>query len=305
MRDIVIVPSFYRPEYLYVCLEHILAAEGGAEKEIWIFQDRHTRDLPHMAQKLPEIERIANEFRPKFAGLKYTVRPPHDYVGNPYNFLEAYKEAHATDARFVYLVEEDVFIAKDFFRWHEALQTRADYFVTMGWHQLRNPDVKKSTDQNAIVNSTCDFSSIGVCWKREKLAEVVKHAVPQYYGTMRVYLAQNFPHCPIPPVQWTEQAGLIMRVLLQGAGTRLVGAPALSRCAHIGIFGYHRAGGYQFEGPLVKRVAELRAAAKDTAKLVSLSKDPFDDVAALPEIGAWSPETLHVAQHFDFSKANR
>ena len=40
-RDIVIVPTFDRPEFLWLCLENILAAEGSLDREIWLCEDIH------------------------------------------------------------------------------------------------------------------------------------------------------------------------------------------------------------------------------------------------------------------------
>ena len=52
MRDIVIMPSFHRPEYLYLALEHLAAADGAKEKEVWVGQDRHTYDPGYLTNEL-------------------------------------------------------------------------------------------------------------------------------------------------------------------------------------------------------------------------------------------------------------
>jgi len=298
-RDIVCVPSYYRPEYLYLTLESIANAVTGLEKHVVIAQDRHTYDSPELISELPEIEKVVRHFERIFPSLHYIERRPHAYLGNPYNFLELYKDAYGQkDVRYVYLIEDDVRVAQDFFLWHEAVQTRANYFCTVGWHCIRNREVQPSTDPTKYVETAVDFSSIGVCWKRENLAPVVKHAVPTYYADMMSYLHQAFPKSPISPRQWTEQAGLIMRILLDAGGRHVVAWPSMSRCSHIGISGYHRRDGHKFSGTLATRVCLLREAAKNTDAILSLSSERFDDIAALEFIPEWKPEDLHVVQRF-------
>jgi hypothetical protein len=300
MSDIVLIPTFQRPEYLQLCLEHLLAAEGGKEKEVYISYDRHTNDTAPVLRDMDYSQQIAESFKEKFAKMTFVARQPHPYVGNPCNFLETYKHAYFNSgARYVYLVEDDVLVAKDFFKWHEAVQARGDYFITVGWHCIRNKEVLPSQDPTAYIESTRDFSSIGICWKREKLLAMVKHANPNYYRAMRNYLAAAFVGSPINPGLWTEQAGVVTR-LLHEAKNRWVAWPALSRVAHVGISGYHRPGGHRFDGSLAERIAGLRAAVTDTKILNSLSKDPFDDVGALSHIPEWNVGDLHVTQRFEY-----
>lgn len=298
-HDIVLVPTFARPEYLQLCLEHLSAADGGKDKVVHIAHDLHTYDPPHMRQELALSERVVAEFKGSFKELFMQVRAPHPYIGNPCNFLELYKSAYNSVNGLIYLVEDDVLVAKDFFKWHEAVQARGDYFVTVGWHCIRNAEVKPGTDPTAYIESTRDFSSIGICWKRDKLAPFVKHATPNYYRAMRNYLAQAFPGSPINPGQWTEQAGIVTR-LLHETKNRWVAWPQLSRVAHVGISGYHRPGGHRFSGTLEQRIADLRKAVVNPQMLNSLSKDPFDDVGSLSHIPDWKAEDLHVVQRFPY-----
>jgi hypothetical protein len=301
MEDIVLVPTFARPEYLQLCLEHLAAADGGADKIVSVSHDRHTNDPGHIRNEVHLSKEITKRFEGKFKHIQFIEKDPHPYIGNPCNFLDLYKGAFIRQPffRYIYLVEDDVLVAKDFFKWHEAVQARGDYFITVGWHCIRNPEVKQSTDPTAYIESTRDFSSIGICWKRDKLGAMVKHAVKEYYQSHRVYLTKAFPGSPINPGTWTEQAGIVTR-LLHETKNRWVAWPSLSRVAHVGISGYHRPGGYRFSGPIEKRIEDLRAATKDSKVLNALSKDPFDDVASLSHIPEWNVEDLHVVQKFPY-----
>lgn len=294
--DVVLIPTWRRPEYLQLCLEHLAAAEGGPDKQVIISHDRHRNDAADVQAEVKLAYEVAAGFTDKFKGLVFEIRDPHPYIGNPCNFLELYKRAYASavNYRYVYLVEDDVLVTPDFFRWHETVQERGDYFCTVGWHCIRNPEIRPSTDPTEYIESLRDFSSIGVCWKREKLAALVAHATPDFYSNMRVYLAKAFPGSPISPGTWTEQAGVITR-LLHEKKDRLVAWPSMRRLSHVGISGYHRPGGHKFDGPLEKRVADLRAAhLKGTIN--SLNKDPFDDIDKAITVPEWDAKDLHVVQ---------
>lgn len=303
MRDIVIMPLYFRPEYTFLALEYLAAADGASEKEIWLEQDRcyNNHDAGRLLNELPMIRTVAEKFEKIgcFKKVVYHERAANNYIGNACNFLEAYKRAHEQqDVRFVYLVEDDVLVSKDFFRWHEAVQATADFFVTVGWHCVRNPEVKPSTDPTEYITSYRDFSSIGVCWKREKLAALVAHAKPEYYQQMAGYLGRAFPGSPIPSGQWTEQAGVITR-LLHETRDRLIAWPSLRRCSHVGVSGYHRPTGYKFAGSLDQRVQQLRTAVSDT-RIQGMSHDFADDIEPVTVPGVWEPLQLHVVQHVPY-----
>lgn len=297
MRDLVLVPSYFRPEFLALVLEHILAADGGRQKEVWVAQDRHINDGPELTRHLPDIKLICEKFRWQFEAFRYIERPPHGFRGNPLNFLELYKEAfHQDDCRYVYLVEDDVLVGKDFFRWHEAVQEKEAPFISVGWHCIRDTaKVPATEDPHAYVVSYRDFSSIGVCWKRENLDVLVRHATGFYYIDNKAYFLKHFPGSPIPAGKWTEQAGLITRLLHQTRDRKVIW-PGKSRVAHIGIQGYHRPNGFRFPGELQQRINGLKDVVSSTEKMQALSKDKWLDVNALPPYEDWDPAKLYVMQ---------
>lgn len=298
MNDIVIIPTYARPDYLWLCLEHLERAAGDRPVEFWVFQDKREHPQFSWIEQDSALTRSVVAAFPQL-NLRFVERKPHSFVGNPLNFLEAYKEAHATDARYIYLVEDDVLVAPDFFQWHEAVQARADYFVTVGWHNIRNRHVQRCDDPTAYIETTVDYSSIGVCWRRESLAAIVRHAHTEYYKDMAGYLRTTFPGNPIPCGQWTEQAGIIMRELLQVKDARTVAWPCVPRCAHVGTYGYHRYGLLSLSplsGNLQERVAVLREITADPHKLAGMVRDQFKDIEPLSVIPEWRPEELHVVQ---------
>lgn len=278
MRDLILVPTFKRTEYLELCLER-LAAVKPSYAEVWVCHDNRPR-MPFPREAFTLAERF---------GAQLCMLAPHWNLGNVTNFLESYKHAYDSPARYVYLVEDDVLVGNDFFKWHEAVQARGDYFCSVGWHDIRNPAFMPVEDPHALVESAVDFSSIGVCWKRENLAAVVAHAKTAYYSSLTGYMRKTFPDSPIPPHQWTEQAGLIMRVLLAGKGKRVVCWPSVPRCAHIGVHGYHRVNGPQLT------VGELREALR-TGEFAKYVTRP--DVNTRVNETPWTPDALYVSQKF-------
>jgi hypothetical protein len=255
-RDIVLVTTFFRPEYLWCCLEAISRADGGKDKEVWVAHDHHVGSEQQYAVECKDNAAVADYFRDLFAGFRWIDRTPHAYDGNSYNCLELYKEAYGTDARFVYLIEDDILVERDFFRWHEAVQAADDYFASIGRLHTMHPERYKTSDDPAeYVESADEYTSWGVCWKREKLESLMEHCQPEYYRNMTGYIARRFPNSKLNST-WTEQDGLIRRVLMEKKG--LTASPCLKRAYHVGVSGYHRPNGYRFTGTLGQRILQMQ-----------------------------------------------
>ena len=67
-RDIVIVPTYDRPEYLWVCLQKLSAAHGVQDKEIWVCEDNHSDGKDgwatfNMVPVMEEARRLFKQFR--------------------------------------------------------------------------------------------------------------------------------------------------------------------------------------------------------------------------------------------------
>lgn len=298
MTDIVIVTSYYRPEYLWLSLEAIAAADGGAEKTVWIAHDHHPQTDRLHARLDAENDEVLSAFKGKFDKLVWHDREHNIFEGNSYNCLESYRRAYSTGARFVYLVEDDVLVADDFFRWHEALQARGDYFCTIGRPCPHDTSYIVRSDPAAYCESSKDYASLGVCWRRVHLAHVIRHAQAAYYQNMSGYIATNFRHNAMGRF-FTEQDGLIQRVIMDGNGKRRVAWPCLKRAFHIGVTGYHRPNGPRFTGTLLERVEKLRYIVCN-GQLAQMRKDfvALDDIDTPTPTPAWTEDQLYVSQTF-------
>lgn len=282
--DTVIITTYNRPDYLRLCLEYLSRAQGIETKDIRLYVDRGS-------SLKREFYEVVNDFQ-NILHVVVTFRPEHAYMGNSMNTLEAYKEAYQTDSEFIYLVEDDVLVQPDFFTWHEAVQSRGDFMASIGYRCIRNSKREAGiSDPAAYFTSRRDYASVGVCWRREKLQPVVKHARPEYYGDLGGYLERNFPNNRFAD-SFSEQDGLIMRVLGETHGN--IAWSYVPRCYHIGFAGYNRP-----RGPRLS-YEEIRQTIHNQEKVKAADRD-FGDIEVVPTraVPDWNPCDMYELQHFE------
>jgi hypothetical protein len=274
--DIVLVPTYSRPEYLHLCLEAISKADGGRDKAVWIARDCHKSDGGKYAREAADIKAVIEEYGQVFAELRFIERAPHSYYGNSFNTLELYREAFGTDAEFVYLIEDDVIVESDFFRWHEAVQGRGSYFCSIARYICNDGRSFPADDSEAYIESTRDYASLGVCFRRENLKLITRHCCDEYYRSMTSYIVRTFPNSWLGS-EFSEQDGLIQRVIKE-SGMPTAWA-CLPRAYHIGIHGYHRSRGARLTGSLTEKIRVLKEISQ-TGKLKDMAKDfkHLDDI---------------------------
>ncbi|SRR6266568_4780092 len=113
--DLLLVPTYNRPEFLHLCLERILSAPGSDTKDLWIAEDRHLSDRFHVdtAVQRETAEVVARVKAQR--NVRHIQRIPHNHFNNSFNVLEGYKEALVHGYEYVYLIEDDVMVLPDFF----------------------------------------------------------------------------------------------------------------------------------------------------------------------------------------------
>ena len=274
MPDIVLVPTYSRPEYLWLCLEALRKAEGGQSKVVWVALDCHAADGAKYAREAAEIRAVADDFQSSFWGLRFIERKPHPYYGNSYNTLELYREALSSSAEYVYLVEDDVIVEGDFFRWHEAVQDKGDYFCSIARYICRSRKVPDGAE--TYIESDRDYASLGVCFRRDNLKLIEPHCCSEYYRNMSAYIARKFPNSWLG-AEFSEQDGLIQRVIHESG--MLTAWACMPRAYHIGIHGYHRSRGARLTGSLTEKIRVLKELSQ-TGKLKDMAKDfkELDDI---------------------------
>ena len=216
MKQVVLVPTYRREELLHCCLRRLRGLDGDIP--IHVFPDRGTYSDGH-------VIRICNEFE-----THSHLVPDNDWYGNTANIMNAYLWAYNEGYERIYMVESDVMVHSDFFSWHrEQHEENDDIFCSMGWIFNREAPIT-----NDVLFQPW-YYSIGVCFSWEKLALVVQHATPKYYGDMPGYITRNFKASavtdPFSIAHW-EQDGLIQRVLWEDRSQTV--APGIAKCSHVG-----------------------------------------------------------------------
>lgn len=298
MRDLILIPTYYRPEFLSLCLEHLSKAEGILDnKEVWVCQDMREHDEHRHYLEEQWTAAVIEEWRTKLP-IRFIRQGKHIFSGNSLNVMKSYKAAFAEkDVRYVYLVEDDVFVMPDFFKWHEALQQEGDFMCSVAYRCSRNQEAiaMEINDPNAYFLSSRDYASIGVCWKREKLAPIVKHCVDEYFENLDGYMLRTFPGNRFAG-DFAEQDGLIMRVLWETKG--IIAWSFVPRVFHMGWYGYHRPNGQRPNGHLDQKISILRGLIHNQEQLKIVAPD-FGDIEAMPRDSNLNFNKLHKVCHFE------
>jgi hypothetical protein len=227
MREIVLVPTYKRPEHLFCCLKRIREAEPDIP--IAIFPDRGSLFDKDFTEAVEPFLVKSDITRAIYVG-------DHSYHGNSYNVMEAFRWTASIGFDRIYYVEDDVMIHPDFFKWHrEQHDERDDIFASMAWVFNRYAPL---IDDVMYVPW---YYAIGVCFNWNKLKLIAQHACPKYYEDMQGYIERAFPKSNLNSpfgIQHFEQDGLIQRVLDADKGQ--TATPGITKCSHLGFFGYNR-----------------------------------------------------------------
>lgn len=296
LKDVVILPTYTRPEYLDLCLTNLALTERTpSEKEFWICQDFRENDEHRYRIQFQWLDEVIAKHSGPLMIKKFRTRP-HSYEGNSFNVLESYKNAFSTDARYIYLVEDDVLVKPDFFRWHEAAQeAEPNAMCSIAYRCSRNHEARTDVvDPEAYFTTARDYASIGVCWKKENLIPLLEHATPAYYSNMDGYMLKAFPGNRFADC-FSEQDGLIMRVMWQEKTFTVWGY--VSRAYHMGWYGYHRPNGKRPDGFWEAKAATLRSQISDAALLKQIAPD-YGDIEAFPVENVESWVALRRLQEF-------
>lgn len=269
MKDIVIIPAFNRPEYLYFTLLLIREEPLHAEMK-YLF----ALDYGYSKKCLEVIDEMMK-------GLDYEIvyhnGTRFGAMKQSYNLLETYRKATEQAKEFVFLIEDDIFIGKSFFKSHYQIHAKhPDLFCSIG-SKLHNP---QSSKPQTMVATTCQtspdsiYQSWGVCFRKSVLKELVLiHANENYYKRHTQYMMSAFPTHWLKTT-FTEQDGLIRRIAdLSG---RSIGYPDYPRCYHAGIWSYHRDGEKVSAWSFEKRLNFIQDVCFDAEKMKKY--DIYEDV---------------------------
>lgn len=245
MSDVVLIPCWRRPEFLWHCLENIKRAEGAADLH-YIFRPDHDHD--------PDIHKVIKGF-PFSHEVATTRRTKYRLAKQSYSLLTGYTYAAQKTERLVYMIEEDVMVATDFFAFHRSVHEGSEVvFCSIG---VANPNrrVVGDGEGHEYYTSTTDYCSLGVCFNKHAIEQwIAPHMRETYFRDPVRYCAENFRLIPLG-TQYAEQDGLIRRIQWSVGSVLPIAWPWQAKAYHAGFYGKNR--GRSMAGTLAQRIDRL------------------------------------------------
>jgi hypothetical protein len=251
-KDVVLLPCWQRPEFLWHCIDNLSQADG--------IEDIHVIFRPDTGF-VPDILDVIHTQGRRLASFEIQFPPacPFRRTKQSANVLLGYLQAVRKARQFVFLIEEDIMVARDFFRWHRDVHAQQSELFCSVAAKNHNRNVSVSPDADAYYCSTADYCSWGVCIDRRVIKELIApHMNMGYFRKPKRYLRRHFPASAVP-LTFVEQDGLIRRI--QEVSQKSVVYPCVPRAYHAGFYGYHRAGGVK--GSLEDKVQQVAAVIYD------------------------------------------
>jgi hypothetical protein len=229
--NVVVIPCFNRPEFLYWTLERIKLAEG-AEENFYLFCfdygfDRLNYDV---IREFPFDHKIIVRDRWHNSMTKQSR-----------NVLEGLKHAaelSGNDSSLIYLIEDDVMIATDFFYWHKAIHEKETLFCAIASKNVNRTIDYKNAKPHQYYLSTRDYCGIGTSFRSYVIKEFISpHINSYYYSDCIGYIKAAFPDNFLS-TEFSEQDGLIRRI--QSVSGLPTAYPFIPKSYHAGFYGKGR-----------------------------------------------------------------
>jgi hypothetical protein len=274
-RDVVMIPCWRRPEFLWHCLDNLSQADDIGELHV-LFRADTGFD--------PQILQVIEEFAPRLGSheVHTPVACPYRRTKQSANVLGGYLRAAAMSRRYVFMVEEDVMVARDFLRWHYAVHAAQPRLFCSIATRNTNRAVADSLDPEIYYLTTGDYCSLGLCYERSIITQwIAPHVSREYFADPRRYCARHFPDSRIG-AGYVEQDGLIRRIQESTGEAHPIAYPYLPRSFHAGYFGYHRPG--EVEGSLRERIRAVGAIIYNAEAMRRIAERPefFEDSIPVP-----------------------
>ncbi len=230
----VLIPAWRRPEMLWHCLQNIRRAEGAAEHHyILLFDYGHSPELHQVAKDFPFSHEVVQQRQVKYRVAKQS-----------YNLLNGYAiAAQKANGGLVIMVEDDVMVATDFFRYHHQVhEQQPDLFCSLA---VANPNriIQDIGEAHEYYLGNFDYCSLGVAFKSDTLThDVLPWVKEAYYIDPIKYVSDTFKGCPLS-TNYAEQDGLIRRVQWSMGPARPIAYPYQAKAYHAGFYGKNRGAG--------------------------------------------------------------
>lgn len=261
MKDVCMIPAYNRPEFLYLCLEQIRKADGWKELKYLFCLDRgYTVNVKTIAKTIgADYEIIETPL------TQYTIGK------QSYNVLNGYKEAAVMSGKYVYMIEDDVMVGRDFFNWHKQVHDNALLFCSIA-SKNNNRKIEEEGNEREYYLTKDDFQSLGVCFDKKIIFDtIVEHIRHDYFANPVQYCRDNFPNSSIGAA-FAEQDGLIRRIQMKDG--RPIAFPYIPRCYHAGFYGKNR--GRYASGDFGNRLQKVRNTIFNRAMMKEANKQNED-----------------------------
>jgi hypothetical protein len=246
MREVVLIPAWRRADFLHATLMRLWQSDIG-DIPVHILIDRGPS---------AEVLAVAGGFAAPRPQVTIRVLTEHGYRGNSYNVLTGYQDAVADGFDLIHLVEEDVFIGRDYFDAHRrAHQLAPDVFAVSLARNHGLPIDQTPPPRDGAIYLYPHYQSLAVSLRAERLRTVLDHAHAGYFLDMHGYCRRTFPGTSIQAGH-CEQDGLLNRVR-EAQGLKVAYA-AVPRAYHAGFIGINRLG-LGLVGTIPDRAAQLLA----------------------------------------------
>jgi hypothetical protein len=227
-KDIVVLPCWQRPEFLWHCLDNLSRAEGIESVHVLFRLD--TGFSPDNLEVIQSYAGRLTSFE-----VQVAIPCPFRRTKPSANLLLGLLHAAAAARQLVFLVEEDIMVARDFFTWHRAVHAAlGPLFCSI---PVRNPNrtLTLPEDPDGFYLSDGDCCSNGMCFDRRVLQSMVApHVNMAYLRRPKKYIRRNFAASNLG-LGYVEQAGLIRRI--QEQSRYPIAWPCVPRAFHAGFFG--------------------------------------------------------------------
>lgn len=251
---VLMMPNYNRPEFLAVTLDYLAKNKEYREYQYWFILDTGYN---------PELLQVIKEFDKRIGYCLYFT-PPTLYLSGKqsYSLLNGYLQIANLNPKLIVMVEDDVFVGKDFLAWHEAAHNQNIFCAIAS--KNHNTDIHPEEDYLNHGN----YQSIGVSLTPNIIKTYIAPHINHEYFTHPIrYCQRHFPKSGIAPI-FAEQDGLISRIQsLSGLPILFAGKP---RCYHAGYYGKNIRG-KRPTGTLGQKIEFIRQNCTDVYRMAQLS----------------------------------
>jgi hypothetical protein len=229
MKDIVVCCLWRRPEFFKLWIDLIKKADlSGELYYLFCLDSGYDRKHLELISRFP-FECGYIEMQPQ--GFKLGKQS--------FNVLNGMLTASKRSREFVFYIEEDLFVSRDYFRLMYSIHEKEpDIFCSIGTRCNNSPWKVSDNREAYYLSNRPDYQSWASCFRKDKILEYIMPHFTKEYFTDPVKYCDKYFHDSFIGLKWTEQDGLIRRIVEK---TDLkIAYPHVPRAYHAGLYGYNR-----------------------------------------------------------------